>query len=273
MAVVCILNIALNFILAFCTPLKFKGIAWATVISLFTGAVIAAAYTKPLIQRWGGISIDMVKRIMSISWPSGVLQILWQAGAAALFFILSILPAYNVEVIAAFTNGLKIESAIFLPAFAFNMANAVIVGNLLGKKDKEDAFKGGIITALIGVCLVTVATLFVMLNARTVASFLSTDKIVINESIKYIYIALICEPIMAWSVILGGGLNGAGDTKSVMIIIALGVWFVRLPLAYIFGIHMGFGQTAVWWCMNASIIIQAVLITKRYFARQWLVAA
>jgi len=37
-----------------------------------------------------------------------------------------------VEILAAFTAGLRIESAIFLPAFAFNMANAVIVGNLLG---------------------------------------------------------------------------------------------------------------------------------------------
>ena len=273
MTVACILNVALNFILAFGTPLKFSGIAWATVISLFVGAVIAAVYTKPLMQRWSGISIDMIKRIVSISWPSGVLQIVWQAGAVALFFILSILPAYNVEVIAAFTNGLKIESAIFLPAFAFNMAAAVIVGNLLGKNQKEDAFKGGIITALLGVCLVTIATLLIMLNARTVASFLSTDKMVINESIKYIYVALICEPIMAWSVILGGGLNGAGDTKGVMIITALGVWLVRLPLAYVFGIYFGLGQTAVWWCMNASIIVQAILITKRYFARQWLVAA
>lgn len=64
--------------------------------------------------------------------------------------ILGALPKNNVEIMAAFTNGLKIESAIFLPAFAFNMANTVVIGNLLGRNDKEGAFRAGIITALTG---------------------------------------------------------------------------------------------------------------------------
>ena len=41
MAIVCVMNITLNFTLAFGTPLGFKGIAVATVISLFTGSVLA----------------------------------------------------------------------------------------------------------------------------------------------------------------------------------------------------------------------------------------
>ena len=37
MSMVCILNIVLNLVLALMTPLKFRGIAWATVISMFLG--------------------------------------------------------------------------------------------------------------------------------------------------------------------------------------------------------------------------------------------
>ncbi|MBU0758846.1 MAG: hypothetical protein KKC66_03925 [Candidatus Omnitrophica bacterium] len=91
---------------------------------------------------------EIASESWSVSWPAGLLQILWQLGAIALFYILSILPAHNIETMAAFTNGLKIESLIFLPAFAFNMANAVLI--------------------------------------------------------RYIYISLLAEPIMAWGVILGG---------------------------------------------------------------------
>ena len=40
---------------------------------------------------------------------------------------------------AAYATGLRIESAIFMPAFAFNMANAVIVGNLMGEKKFDEA--------------------------------------------------------------------------------------------------------------------------------------
>jgi len=212
----------------------------------------------------------MVKNIFNISWPSGLLQAFWQTGSLVLFLILSMLPKNNVEIMAALTNGLRIESAIFLPAFAFNMANAVIVGNLLGKKENPDAFRGGLITAVMGVVIVTILTILVMLNAKNIAGFLSDNNTVITQSVKYIYIALIAEPIMAWGVILGGGLNGAGDTWSVMTITALSVWLVRIPLSYILGIYLGLGATAIWWAMNISILVQAILITRRYFNKRWI---
>ena len=57
----------------------------------------------------------------------------------------------RVEILAALTAGLRIESAVYLPAFAFNMANAVIVGNLLGEKKRKKPTASGLVTALIGV--------------------------------------------------------------------------------------------------------------------------
>ena len=76
---------------------------------------------------------------------------------------------------------------------------------------------------------------------------------------------------MAWGVILSGGLNGAGDTKSVMIRVALSVWLVRIPLSYLLGIIFGFGAIAVWWSMNSSLLVQAILISKRYYSKKWLI--
>jgi Na+-driven multidrug efflux pump len=208
--------------------------------------------------------------MLDISWPAALLQIFWQLGAIALFLILSLLPANNIEVMAAFTNGLKIESAIFLPAFAFNMANAVLVGNALGRKEKEQAFQRGIITGLTGISIVIVLTLIVVANAKVITSYLSNDAIVINETLRYIFIALLFEPVMAWGVILGGGLNGAGDTKAVMSIVAGSVWIIRIPLSYLLGIHMGLGAVGVWWSMNASIACQCFLMTRRYFSKNWM---
>jgi len=271
MAIVCVMNVTLNFALALGTPLGFKGIAVATVVSLFTGSVLAIFSIRKLIGKALKVSVAIVKDILDISWPSGLQQVLWQLAAIVLYMILSMLPRNNVEILAAFTNGLKIESAIFLPAFAFNMANAVVIGNLLGKKDSDNAFRGGIITAIVGVAIVMVMTVIIVLNARQIASILSNSSIVVNESIKYIYIALLFEPVMAWGVILGGGLNGAGDTKGVMTIIASTLWLVRLPLSYLLGVYFGLGAVAVWWAMNISILAQTVFITKRYFAKKWII--
>jgi putative MATE family efflux protein len=269
-ALVCLLNIGLNFFLVFQTPLGFRGIAAATASSVFIGSMVNLWKVGSSMAGVKAFSIDLVRRMITIGWPIGMLQVLWQLSSMVLFLILSALPENRVEILAALTTGLRIESVIYLPVFGFNMANAVIVGNLLGEKRREDAFRSGFITAAIGVIIVTMMVIVVILNARWIASFLSNNEIVIRESMKYISISMISEPFMAWGIILGGGLNGAGDTKSVMMRVALSVWFVRIPLSYIFVVLFGFGPIWVWWSMNISQFFQAFLMSKRYFGQEWL---
>ena len=270
MTLVCALNIGFNFLFVFHTPLSYRGIAAATASSVFVGSILNLRHVRKLMNPLRRFSWAAVKKIANIGWPIGLLQVLWQLASMVLFLILSAIPENRVEILAALTTGLRIESAIFLPAFAFNMANAVVVGNLLGEKKQEEAFRSGMVTAAIGVAIVTVMVLAVILNARWIVSFLSKDEIVMKESVRYLYISMISEPVMAWGLILGGGLNGAGDTRSVLKNVALSLWFVRVPLCYIFVVFLGFGPASVWWSMNLSQLIQAFLMSRRYLGRRWL---
>lgn len=270
MAAVCVLNALLNFFLVFHTPLEFRGIAVSTVVSSFLGCLMNLFFMRRKISGLFRFSAPAVQAMLRIGWPAGLMQVLWQLGAIALLLILALLPQRNIEIMAAFTNGLKIESAIFLPAFAFNMANAVVVGNLLGKKKDGDAFLIGIVTAGFGVMIVLLMTVLVMLNAYFIAALLSPNEIVVRECMRYIYIALLSEPVMAWGVILAGALNGAGDTKGVMMIVGFSVWLVRLPASFLLAIVFGMGASGVWWSMNLSLVFQAILLSRRYLKREWL---
>jgi MATE family, multidrug efflux pump len=270
MAIVCVCNILLIFTFVYHTPLGYRGIALATATSVTVGSLLNLRYLKPLMPSLKRLSWNVVKSIGAIGWPMGLLQILWQLGSAALFLILSMLPENRVEILAAFTAGLRIESAIYLPAFAFNMANAVIVGNLLGQNNEREAYRNGIVTAGVGVAVVTALTILVILNARWIAGSLSENDIVVRESIRYIYISMISEPFMAWGIILGGGLGAAGDTRNVMLRVAASVWLVRIPLCYLFVAILGFGASSVWWAMNTSQFVQALLLTTRYLRKKWL---
>ena len=169
MTVVCCVNVALNFFFVFFTPLGFKGIALATATAVFVGSLINLSHVKRLMTGVRTFSRGFVMKIAVIGWPMGAVQILWQAGSMVLFLIISELPENRVEILAALTAGLRIESAIYLPAFAFNMANAVIVGNLLGEKKEEEAYKSGLVTALIGVSVVAFMALLVVVNAWWIA--------------------------------------------------------------------------------------------------------
>ena len=270
MALVCGINIALNLFFLFQTPLGFKGIALSTALSVSMGGLINLRRLKKLAEGRKSFSASIIKRMFNIGWPIGLLQVLWQLSSMALFLILSSLPENKIEILAAFSTGLRIESAIFLPAFAFNMANAVIIGNLVGEKKKEEAFRSGLVTALIGMVILTGMVIAVIVNARWVVPFLSDHPIVIEEAKRYLYISMLSEPIMAWGLILAGGLNGVGDTRSVLMRVAVSVWLVRIPLCYLFVVWFGFGAVSVWWTMNLSQLVQAFLISKRYLSRRWL---
>jgi multidrug resistance protein, MATE family len=270
MILVCIVNIGLNFFLVFFTSIGFKGIILSTVIGYAAGCLLNFAYIKKLILPTRRFDKKLLKSMAGIGWPTGLQQIAWQLGGTMLFLIMSSLPSNNVEIIAAFTNGLRIEAAIYVIAFALNNANAVIIGNLIGEGRLEQALKSAVVTALIGVAIISLQTVLVILNADKLANALSQNSVVISESMQYLYIAMLSEPVMAWAVIISGGLNGAGDTKSVMKVVLSSQWLVRLPLAYIMGIYFGFGPKAIWWAMNASILAHAIFISIRFFNKKWL---
>ena len=234
------------------------------------GSLVSLSHVRRLMTGVRAFSKTAVRRIIDIGWPMGALQVLWQLGSIALFLIISELPEHKVEILAALTAGLRIESAIYLPAFAFNMANAVIVGNFLGEEKREEAYRSGLVTALVGVILVTLLVAVVILNARRIASLLSQNPVVVRESVRYLKIAMISEPFMAWGAILGGGLSGAGDTRNVLVRVAFSIWVVRIPLAYLFVVVLGFGAASVWWSMNISQFVQAFLLYRWYARRKWL---
>jgi MATE family multidrug resistance protein len=270
MSVVCAVNVGLNFFLVFHTTVGYKGIAYSTAISVAVGCAINLWNIRGFLSGIKKFSTESVRTIIRIGWPFGLSQVLWQSHSMAIYLILSALPRNKIEILAAFAAGLRIESAIFMPAMAFNMANAVIAGNLLGGHRKEDAFRAGIVTAIMGVVVVSFLTLIVILGAKWIAPALSKNPIVVSECVRYLYISMLSEPFMAFWMILGGALSGAGDTKGIMYIVVSCTWFIRVPLCYLWIVVFGFDATAVWWTMNLSQFATAIFITRRYWQKKWL---
>lgn len=264
-----VLNIILVLYFYNFTDLGFQGIAISTAVSITSASIINMVIMFRIISKTYVFSFPILKQILSIGWPGGIVSLSWQLGGTALYAVLGMLSYNSVEIMAAYATGLRIESAIFMPAFAFNMANAVIVGNLMGEKKYNEAYKSGLTTAFISVSVVTVMIIVIVLNARSIAEFLEPNPVVVNEIVKYIYICMIAEPFIALNLAMTGALNGAGDTKAVMFYAVLNVWVLRLPLAYILGIALGFHASGIWWALNSGFFLQSALSTRRFISKKW----
>jgi putative MATE family efflux protein len=275
---VSLINIVLDFLLVFglfsFDGIGYRGIAVSTAIAMTAGMIICIMLFKK--SRWHGlfsgswrISADLIKRIFTISWPMALLQVSWNAGSIVLYNILGRLNEGSITAMAAFTSGLRIEALIYMPIFALNMAASVLTGQNLGAGSPARAEKIGWKISYSGVAFVSLMSLLIFIWAESVSSPIAKDSDVLEETVRYLRIMMLSEPLMALSLIMGGCLQGAGDTKGVMIVIVSTLWMIRLPLAYVLAVPAGYGAFGVWMAMVISMYFQGSLMTIRFRKGRW----
>jgi putative MATE family efflux protein len=273
-----LINIALNFLLVFglfsFQGFGYRGIALATATAMTAGTIICfilfrKSQWKNIFSGMRHVSVDLLRKIFLLSWPAALIQISWNAGNIFLYNILSRLHEGNITAMAALTNGLRIEAVIYLPVFALHMAASVLTGQNLGAGESARAEKIGWKISFSGVAFVSFMALPVFIWAGALSSTVAQDQQVVAETIRYLRITMLSEPFMAISVILGGCLMGAGDTKGAMIVIVSTLWIVRLPLAYLLAVVAGYGATGVWASMVISMFFQGVAMTVRFRNGRW----
>jgi putative MATE family efflux protein len=278
MFLISLINIALNFLLVFGLfsfhGLGYRGIALATAAAMTAGMLIC--FFLFMRSRWGNIfsgtwrvSADLVKRIFILSWPAALIQISWNAGNVVLYNILSRLHQESITAMAALTNGLRIEAVIYLPVFALHMAASVLTGQNIGAGVPERAERIGWKISLSGVAFVSLLALPVFIWAGDISLPVAKEQHVLAETVRYLRITMLSEPFMAISVILGGCLMGAGDTKGAMLVIVSTLWVIRLPLAYLLAVSAGYGAVGVWAAMVISMLFQGVGMTVYFRYGRW----
>jgi len=83
---------------------------------------------------------------------------------------------------------------------------------------------------------------------------------VINLGTICLTIASLEQTPMAISMILGGSLKGAGDTKTPFIVSLISSWLIRLPLMIYFIYLLKASVTYVWWITSIQWIIDAIIM-------------
>jgi len=278
MTAVSAINILLNFVLVFglfpFPKLGYIGIAVASALSVMVGTMMNLLFFR--FGSWAGIykrpwvlSVEMIKKMLRISWPAALLQIAWNAGSIILYNVLSRLGDASITALAAITSGFRIEGVIFLPAFALNMAASVLIGQNLGAGNPQRAEKVGWKIGMTGVVLMSSMALVIFIFAQRIAAAFTNNPAVLAETVRYLRFNMLSEPFMALSVVLGGGLQGAGDTRGTMWVVGTAMWLIRLPLAYVFALVLGYGASGVWIAMVVSMVIQGGLMAKRFRGGKW----
>jgi len=255
--------------------LGYKGIIWATFISVGAGAAfnlltlgrmhLLGRKTWP-IWRWSRVAVAYLAKV---AWPAGCMHFLWQSGYLVLFGIVATLPVDSVPALAGLTAGLRIEAILFLPGFAFNLTASILVGHALGAGRPDLAKRTGYKILAIACVFISALGVVVWFCAEAIAATLSTDPAVQAHTLSYLRYNVAAVPLTTAGMTLGGIMVGAGATIYNLLAMGASMWLIRLPLAYYLS-HVSWRQASgVWAAMFVSQVVQTLVLLYVFQYRDW----
>jgi len=248
------------------------GAAWGLGVSQFVGgaAVLAVLNRQKRIQlSWRHILVirsKVIARILTISVPSAVEQLAMQGGRMVFTIMLA---GVSAQQFAAHQIAIQIESMSFLPGFGFSVASMTLVGQYLGKGMSHRAVQFAWLTNKIACLCMAVIGAAIFAFAGPLASLFIDDAQVVKWGMLCVMISVLEQPTIAICFVLGGALRGAGDTKWPMYITTTGVWFVRLPLVYLFIVVWGYDVTAAWYITAVDYLLRSAVLWWRFDSKKW----
>jgi MATE family multidrug resistance protein len=210
--------------------------------------------------------LDLIRRILHVGLPTGMEQLLFRTGHMVYARMLAELGtiAYAANQVAM--NTLSIS---FMPGFGFALAATTLVGQGLGAKDPDGAQQRAYTAYRLGAGLMTVMGAIIALFPAQFIGFFTNDPGVIAVGSLPLRLVGLVQPLLAAAMVFAGGLRGAGDTRYPMVITGASIWGLRVPLAYLLGLVMGWGLVGAWSAMAIDFGLRGVLNFLRFRSGRW----
>jgi len=254
--------------------LGIRGAALGTATSFVMMALLTAYALRvgPFAVGWtdlaGGLSrlTDRLRPIVRVSLPTFGEKLIFHAG----FLVFATLVARLGETaMTANQTLIAIESVGFMTATGFGIASGALVAQALGAADTDRARAVGWTSAGLGaLCLGVVAVVFLAVPDVLVRLF-TDDPEVVALGARCLRVAAVAQPIMAVCDALAGGLRGAGDTRSPMVVALVGPVVVRLVACWVLTVELGWGLMGIWVGTTLDWSVRAVWLAVVWGRGRW----
>ena len=250
------------------------GAAVATVLSNVAVSFLSAwilwrpdAHARFDTRRVRWVGFKELRRVLAVGLPLGVGDFVDVASFTAFFAIVGRL---GTEVLAANNIALQFMSLSFTMGVAVAQASSSLVAQSLGARDPQRATRVGYRATALGMALMGTVGIGYVVAPELLMSVFSSDPEVIAAGVAVLQLVAIYQVFDAAAIVLGGSLNGAGDTTYTMLVRLVCAWGLFLPLAYLFAFPLGGGVRGAWAGAMVYLIALALLYFWRFRSGRWL---
>ena len=269
-----LINIALDPLLIFglwgFPKLGVAGSAYATLIGRGVGVIILLYFCwtgrAPVSLRSVQFRVDFVEmlNILRLGVYSSM-QGFWRHFSRLGF--LWVIGPYGKTVVAAYTICMRLRILVMNPGFGIANSVAPLVGQNLGANQIDRAEKSTRVANLLGAAIMAAIGAVFLVFPQTFIQIFTPDTSVIEIGVVYLRFLAPTFGFIAFSLVLGKALNGAGDTFSPMIITLASQLVVGLGLVIILSHFIGLN--GVWLGIALSNVVQGLAMWFWYHTGKW----
>ncbi|MHC4134184.1 MAG: MATE family efflux transporter [Planctomycetota bacterium] len=270
--------------------LEVAGAAWGTVIAraIFAvfGLYLITRRASPVRLIWQRIKVRprMMWNLTRLGIPSSLQFVVRVIGYGA---ILNLLTRFgdSTAMHAALAVGFRLDLLAIFTGAGWGAASAAMVGQALGAGQRSRAARAGWWAAAINALMMAGIAVLYFRYASELITFFSEDPNQAWEDpdrvagwgqmhllgVEYIRITVIAYVFAAAAITLAQALNGAGSTKTPLVLDSI-VLAIQLPIAaYICLTHAenGYTRATLWWSLVLTAVIGAALYIVVWRRGHW----
>jgi len=247
------------------------GAGFATMIAkfVFTGWILWKLHQRNLLSlKHPGPFHSLLKiarRVAGIGFPIAINGAVF---ASVYLILIRILAVYGTAPVAALGIVHRIEGVAWFACVGFSVAAAAIAGQHLGNNDPDkSAAAVWHINWYLSAMLAVISLGFMIFGEAIMGVFIK-DADVITQGADYLFIIAIFEILLGWEVIFSESLGAVGASR-VAFWIATPLTLIRIPLAWLFAIVLGYGINAVWWAIAISTGLKGLALAIGFTKGAW----
>ena len=255
--------------------MELVGAGLATAISqvfglaIFAFVLLRAPASSPVsltAAAWRG-GRKLRREVVRIAMPGVAERLIMNFAMLGYFWVLSF---YGTVAVAAYTVGVALLSFSWIPGTGYATACATLVGQSLGAKDRDEAFRTGWLSAALAVGTAIPLGILCAVGREPLARLFTDDQLVISELGPFMLALAVAQPFLQLHFTLSGAHRGAGDTWTPLIAASVGNWVFRLPLALLCALVLHTSVVWIWAVLILDHVARSAVLLVSFRRRKWL---
>ncbi len=186
--------------------------------------------------------------------------------SASWVFLARIISHFGSAAMAGYTIAIRVIVFTILPSWGMANASATLVGQNLGAGQPDRAEKSVWKTGFYNMVFLAFVMFIFLFLSSPILRFFSTDEVVIGYGTQCLQIVALGYLFFGYGMVITQSFNGAGDTKTPILLNLFGFWCFQIPLAYWLAIQSDFGPNGVYAAIaiaESVIAVAGIMIFRK----------